>query len=769
MNRREFARIAGIAAGGFAISGPSLVHALTQSERERALNAIERLRGEPPARAEVRLERGGPRLYLNRKEIYPFMASCTELYPTIHNFEAAGIRMIHPIVGLLPQWLGPGRYDWSTVDTYLGRLLELYPEAFFLPRIHLNTPDWWKDAHPDELIRYGLETPEDRYDIVRKRNLPLSEGGFYYRSNQELREASFASEEWRSDTAEMLRAFLVHMESSALVSRIIGYHPTWGTTSEWNYFGEDFLPDYSDPMKNAVGPIPDAQERMNSEYGLLRDPAKEAQVIRFYRKFHEEIAETVIRMAKVVKDATGRRILCGVFYGYVTENPRIQEGGYQAAAKVIESPDIDYIASPYCYQPGNAVDERGIRVTMVDGAGNKLGHPRGVGGDGGYRVPVESLRRRGKLFISEMDPSTYRDSSAYDVIGGHGGLGSDTVEGSLKILRRDIGSVFANGVGGWLLDFGPLNKAPQGWYSGKTIVGEIKHLVDLGNGRGNLDIASEAEICTAYDLDSFHATAHWKAGYPWTNYGIKSTDYFNHWFLDTQSRALLRMGAPMDELYRFDFSAADAHRYRLVFMPNAYLLDPQEAERLRTAFRDSCTTVVWFYAPGFMTWDRLDPGQMERLTGFRFTILDSPGTMLVNSEIHAKQGPHKQSFGVDEDHFPRFVVREGADEVFGEWADGKGAAFAMREYEGHTSVYVGTAPVPAGILRILAQRAGTHLWSDKPDIIRATRGTAMIVATDAGKRTLTLPRPMAPVSGGDALSQHALDMGYGDVQLFAVT
>ncbi len=93
---------------------------------------------------------------------------------------------------------------------------------------------------------------------------------------------------------------------------------------------------------------------------------------------------------------------------------------------------------------------------------------------------MESMRRRGKLSIAELDPSTYRDAVAHQVIGGHGGLGSGTLEGSLRILRRDLGGVFANGIAGWFLDFGPLNKAPEGWYSGEPVIKEIKRFMDLG-------------------------------------------------------------------------------------------------------------------------------------------------------------------------------------------------------------------------------------------------------------------------------------------------
>jgi hypothetical protein len=763
MDRREFARILGLTAGTLTYASLERAWAFSQRDEETVHTQLERLKGEPPARAEIRTERGGVRLYLNGREVYPMMASSTQLYPTIENFAAAGIVFIHPILSLMPAWLGPGKYDWSMAETFLARLLELYPGAYFLPRMSLNTPDWWKDAHPEELIMYGLSTPEDRYDVVRKRKLSMSEGGFYYGSGGELREASFASERWRTDTGEMFAAFLKHMESTPLVSRLIGYHPTWGTTQEWNYYGEDFLPDTSGPMQRVAGPIPEAEVRMKTSFGLLRDPEREGDVIRFYQRFHRAIGETVLAMARVVKEATNRRALCGVFYAYVTEIPRIQEGGYQAAEQVLGCPDIDYFAAPYCYQPGNTVNAEGVRVTMVDGAENRLGHPRGVAGDGGYRIPLESLRRRGKLFVSEMDPSTYLDASAYSVIGGHGGLGSDTLEGSLRILQRDLGKMFACGVGGWLLDFGPLNKAPSGWYAGDAVIGQIKQLVDLGKAqRPNLDIGPVAEICVVEDVDCFHASAHWKAGSPWTNYGIKSTDYINHWFVNTQSRAIHRMGAPFDGLYRFDLTAEDARKYRLLLVLNAFFLSPQEAERIRMLLRESGCTVVWLYAPGFVSSERLDKAQMERLTGFSFTVLEKPGTMMMKSVLNSGV----RRFGVNEEHFPRFVPDARGADVLGEWEDGSGVGFAVKEYEGHASVYAGTAPIPAEFLRMLAERSGVRLWSSRQDIVFATQDAAMIVATEPGKRSLTLSGPMSPAEGGAAMREHTLEMEYGEVRIF---
>ena len=136
------------------------------------------------------------------------MALSTQLYPTIENFKKAGIYIYHPVIGMQSGWLGPGKYDWTIIDTFFGRLLELNPDAYFLPRVQLNTPNWWKEAYPAELIKYGLPTPEDRYNIQKRRNSSMSEGGHYFMaSGEELWEASFASDLWRQDTAAMLRDF----------------------------------------------------------------------------------------------------------------------------------------------------------------------------------------------------------------------------------------------------------------------------------------------------------------------------------------------------------------------------------------------------------------------------------------------------------------------------------------------------------------------------------------------------------------------------------
>ncbi len=89
--------------------------------------------------------------------------------------------------------------------------------------------------------------------------------------------------------------------------------------------------------------------------------------------------------------------------------------------------------------------------------------------------------------------------------------------------------------------------------------------------------------------------------------------------------------------------------------------------------------------------------------------------------------------------------------------------------EGWNSVYVGSAPLPAEILRWLAKRAGAELWSTKHDIVMATHEAAMIVATSEGERTFTLPKPMAALEGDQMRQVYDLNMEMGKVKIFTNT
>lgn len=760
LKRREFLRLLGWAAGTTTLGQAAWLRANPDAPRQ-ARERFAQLAGEPVMKSEVRVERGGPRLFLNGEETYPLMATSTGLVATAGKFAEAGIHLYNPIVGISSGWLGPNQYDWTVIELFYARLLEADPEAKLLPRIQLDAPAWWKTAHPEECMKYALPGPKDRYDVIHTQKLPESEGGFYFGQGQDLWNVTFASEKWRADTAEAMRALIAHFENTPLRSRIVGYHPVTGETGEWNTWGAVYLPDVSDRMLERTGPAPSVEQRLNTTAGLLRDPAKEKAVIDYFLKLHEVVADTVWYFAKVAKEAVGRRLICGTFYGYLLEQVEIQECGYLAFQKVLDCPDLDYLAVTQSYQRASGFDQYGS-PTMLDGANHASGHARGVAGDGTFRTMTESIRRKGKLYLTEMDPSMYSGAHPLNVVGGSGGNGADTLEGSIRIIDRDLGQMFTRGAAGWLFDFGSVNDSPEGWYSAPPIVAAIKRFSELGKLRSRLDITPVSEAAVITDDQVFAATGHWLHDKPWPSWGMRYSDFINHWFLNTQSHAIFRLGAPVDVLHHADLTADDCRRYKLLLVLNVFRLTPAQVQSWRDRLRGSGATVLWVYAPGYITPDGLDLAPMEALTGMRFEMLPNPGLMMIKAE---KPAP-AMNFGVISDRGPRFIVRSPGAEVLGRWLDNGEPAFARVRHEGFTSVYVGTGPVPIAILRWLATEAKVPAWSSHSDIVYATRDITMLVATEPGKRTLTLPQPQMPVDGGETTREHTLDVAVGDVKIF---
>ena len=723
-------------------------------------NILQKLTGEPPAFARIESRKSGICLLLNEKEIFPFWALSTGLTQTIAGFRKAGIDHFAPIIGLNNAWKGPDEYDFSWIDTYFLSLLDIHPQAFFMPRLHLNAPFWWKNAHPEELVVYGLEIDPSTHHMPER----ILENGLNWNSSFDTFDVSLSSHLWKSETAALLRAFLGHIENSPLRSRMMGYQVTSGMTGEWHYIGARFLPDYHPNMARICGRVPGVKERTHTPSGLLRDPEKEQHVIDFYHAYHNLVADTILWFAGIVKRETGRRVLCGTFYAYLLENIVIQEAGHLAPQRILESNDIDFIACPYSYMYSNKAGASNVDSDIVDDTGTWLGRARGIGGDGGYRVPVESVKLHNKLFIAELDPSTFIEPR----VCGEGGSGSDTLEGSIAILRRDLAQVVCSGIGGWLYDFGPLTPpfhAGRGWYDDPPLITEIKKFVEMGRQRTELDTSSCAEIAAVYSAATFTATQHWTAEKASKNVGMHDCDFFNHWFLNAQARPLHRIGAPVDLMYDFDLnlpSSGPAHR--LYFLFNVFYLSPQRVQKVLDFFRNSETTLVWFYAPAYIAPGRFDLNAMQELTGFDFTISNQPDSMMIDLTTPSEG---ISQFGVRTKRAPRFSVTGTPAEVMGRWQADSGIAFARTRAHGCTSIYCGSAPLPAQILRKIARDAGVPLWSDQADIIRACQDLVQITATSTGTRVFEAPFPLKDLESGEQLEMPAaLEMEFGQGRCF---
>jgi len=58
-------------------------------------------------------------------------------------------------------------------------------------------------------------------------------------------------------------------------------------------------------MRARCESVPEPEARLETDHGLLRDPASEGAVIEFYRSYHDAASEAVRAMGAAVKDGSG--------------------------------------------------------------------------------------------------------------------------------------------------------------------------------------------------------------------------------------------------------------------------------------------------------------------------------------------------------------------------------------------------------------------------------------------------------------------------------
>ena len=147
--------------------------------------------------------------------------------------------------------------------------------------------------------------------------------------------------------------------------------------------------------------VPTPEEQSQTDLFLFKDPRKRRKAIDHFQCLAEIVAGDITYLCGVAKEACHHEHLAGAFYGYVQEivwnngffGQRLADADVEHAAgarsghaglkQVLASPNVDFLSSPYSY---------GFR---------------GIGGEGSFMSPYESVRRAGKLWISEEDTRTH--------------------------------------------------------------------------------------------------------------------------------------------------------------------------------------------------------------------------------------------------------------------------------------------------------------------------------------------------------------------------
>ncbi len=607
-----------------------------------------------------------------------------------------GVNFVSFPIGM--PWPAPGEpADWNAVDRACERVLHANPEALLLPRFGADPPDWWRLAHPDDVMTW-----ED---------------------GSHQHHAVVASPLYRRDASERVAALVEHLEAK-FGDHMAGYHPCGQNTGEWFYQDTwgSILNGYAPADANAWrawlqdryktdsalrgawrdttvtlndAPVPSPALRRGSPAGILRDPATEKPLIDFAEFQQQAMAGLVCDLAHAVRQASHGRKLVVFFYGYLFEFGPVRLGpstcGHYALRRVLDCPDVDVLCSPISY------------------------FDRGIGGSAPSMTAAESVALAGKLWLCEDDTRTYLGSG--DFPGKYDGA-KDLPE-TRTMLLRNVAHEATRNFATWWMDLGMT-----GWFNDARIWDEMRRIEAVDQVFLESCIAFRPEVAAIIDERSMVETS--ASAWRVTNPGIYQV-----------RRPLARLGAPYGQ-YLLDDVLRGRVRSRLCVFLNAWQLSSAQRKQLRA--RLGGTTRVWCYAPGIHDGDASSPDAMRELTGFRLVSV-SPAKAWATPTGTGQQLGLQSPFGVDEPVTPLFAAADAnAAETLATYPDGS-AAVALRKSADGWSLFVGAPGLTSDLLRIAARKAGVHLYTETDCNVYANGPVIALHAAQDGTVTLHTGHP----------------------------
>ncbi len=643
-------------------------------------------RGKIPNHCSIVFKYGEAKIKIGEKLFDPlaFRSFRPEPY-NIRDFYNAGVRLMSILHSGMPctlgvpysqygeHWTGMGRYDFSRIDTQMKVFLENAPEAFFNIMLMLDTRPWYLEMNPDLVSSY--------------RHLSSMAG----------------NEKWRKDAARYLKDVVGYLEEK-YGDRIFAYSLFAGSSTEWytemnyaakgNIFLEndgtrlpiekvdiDRFPVKEEAWKKWQGDpaaaLPSLHFLENTSHGVFRDlSVKEDKVSYDYWQFQNKIiGDAASYFAEVVKEITGNNKLTGLFYGYLTllSGRRLLCNGHLGFEQVWNSPYFDMIYGPARYETRKLTDASG------------------------YLVPVDSVALRNKLYFQEID---YRLATGDKRILENGqDLGRThpedmPVEFSKNCIRREFINTLEKRTGMWWFDFFGYN------YIDPILMGEVKDSMEVVEKIKGIEMDKISEIALFTDVES---------------------EFYLHQDSDLDDKNIARqitefsyLGAPNDSFTFSDLEkACDRKNYKLIFFLNIFRIPEEKLAYITQKLKRDGRTLVFFYAPGYITDDGFSVGHVSQVLGMRMKEEMKPVSKIVMGK-GLKEHLSSTTFGYQTEVMPKFSVQEEDVTTYGEYEDG-GIAFALKEFDNYKICYTGAGSIPFLVLREMARNAGVHIYYEGND------------------------------------------------------
>lgn len=677
-------------------------------------------------------------------------------YPEhLPEFVAAGIEVFR--LSLPVGWVGEGRYDYAEVDETVAAFCKATPRARLFPLLWLDGAGtkWWEREHPSEralarsrstgavvfdhpsLPRYATDAVEDQTGL----------DNFDKHHQQSPCLHSFASEVWRRDACAALRQLIEHLDRH-FPDRFIGYYVCGGLSYEWFNWGnytDDVLFDYSEPMERyfrrwlearygtverlarawhrpvrsflEIQPPAPAERPARDAFPLL-DPVRHTPAADFAAAQSDAQADAFLALCRVARQASPSPRLVGGFWGYwwtQTDMPGPARNGHLALQRVLESPDVDFLASPYDYTN------------------------RGVGGVNSSQTLPGSIQRHGKLYINSTDIKLADDSYGWQSF-----IRVPRTPGeAVALMQRDFAASLASGQEqSWVDLFGGAFKHP----ALKQALGELQR---LSSQHKELRVAPQAECLVVVDEESLRWTTPNNAAIV-PLFGVQK-----QWHL-------LRAGMPWVQITLADFLAYDWPDAKLVYFVNLFRCEAATRERLHAILRERGCAAVWTLWPGVVSDSGLDLAGVADLTGFdaawmkpasgEWSFVTTPAAGGWPAGVRYGTGVRRDEYEARMKYYPppgrlaglpRLSVEVGrGDELLGQWEEAGQPALVWSGRTGFTSVFNASPILPDRLMQGLVCRAGGHAYVPAGDLVYTNDRFMALYTGPEPRRTVRFRRPV---------------------------
>ena len=578
----------------------------------------------------------------------------------------------------------------------------------YIPRIKLDPPPSWCAENPEDTTVYypgGLSKEEIAELACTPAHdwfgMELQNG---YTTDKKVRGKpdprpnvrgligmqSFSSEKWLLDAGEALRRLIRHIENGKYGKNVIAYHIAYGQCGETSFwrgwekndyrFGDYGInnlrafydwgikkygsrealakawgqPDIS--RDNVKLPTPMKRElHWNSHADFFRAAPDNVPSIDYEKFCGEMNARAIEYFSKIVKEESGKA--AGAFYGYYLFVPRAAYNGHLEFDKLLDSPHVDFLASPKGY--------RNVEP----------------GGPGMEQTPPMSINRK-KIFIDELDVRTHLSCwpDAKDM------------GGTRTMLWREFSKCMQSASGFWWMDL------HGGWFDSKEVMDEIKKIEAAAKDMRAEKREPTAQVLIVTDTESFHCAK-------------PSLRLHRDLVVDTIAR--IRMaGAPADHYRLSDLKSIDLSGYKAVLFINCFRVTDSDWAEISGKMSPN-TSLVWHYAPAVWS-DSYDPARSESITGFK--LAERP---ISDTETAVFSDPSKGTIKADfskkfdnkyiENPYPLFGAVGGGDgfETIAKYADST-AALAKTRHGKFTSYFVSLPLLDSQSYRRIFDAAGVE-------------------------------------------------------------